>query len=348
MAQYKLMVKIHNITGLKYLCITKRKNWQKYLGSGRYWRNHLISHGKDIRTELLYESDDYSEFLKMCYFYSDHYDVAKSDKFANAIPEHGYETDRPGVNNFELFWQNLSDEDRDKLLTERAEKVRIGLANMSEEVDATRRENISKTRKEMYSKMTLDEKLEMMKNFHLGLAKFFSDKTSPEFISWTEKLSIASSARFSSMSEEELAEHGAKITAGRNAMSEEAKALRASRVSEAFKTSEKRHAFNKRMSVDRVGAGNPSAKIVVWEGKRYTIKELHAYAKQNNIPRSQIYSVLDSGERSDCYRDYVEKIRTYDVVVCPHCNTSSHPNKQPSTFKRWHLDNCKHRKIEND
>lgn len=36
------------------------------------------------------------------------------------------------------------------------------------------------------------------------------------------------------MSEEELAEYGAKITAGRIAMSE-AKALRASRVSEAFK-----------------------------------------------------------------------------------------------------------------
>ena len=56
MAKYKLMIKTHNVTGLKYLCITKKENWPEYLGSGKYWRNHLISHGPDIRTELLYRA----------------------------------------------------------------------------------------------------------------------------------------------------------------------------------------------------------------------------------------------------------------------------------------------------
>ena len=31
---YKLMIKQHNITGLKYLCITKKDDYVKYTGSG--------------------------------------------------------------------------------------------------------------------------------------------------------------------------------------------------------------------------------------------------------------------------------------------------------------------------
>ena len=74
---YKLMIKTHNLTGLKYLCITKRANWQDYLGSGTRWNRHLKKHGNDISTELLFESDDYSTFVEVCYYYSDLFDVAK-------------------------------------------------------------------------------------------------------------------------------------------------------------------------------------------------------------------------------------------------------------------------------
>lgn len=36
-----LMIKQHEITGLKYLCKTTRKDPLKYNGSGRYWKPHI-------------------------------------------------------------------------------------------------------------------------------------------------------------------------------------------------------------------------------------------------------------------------------------------------------------------
>lgn len=35
---YKLMIKTHNKTNLKYLCITKRDDWKGYTGSGGIWK----------------------------------------------------------------------------------------------------------------------------------------------------------------------------------------------------------------------------------------------------------------------------------------------------------------------
>ena len=341
------MIKTHNVTGLKYLCITKKDSWEKYTGSGVYWRRHLKVHGVNIRTELLYESADYDDFLKMCFFYSDLYDVAKSKEFANAIPEHGYETDRPGISNFELFWQGLSPEDKTTFLAHRNSKILEGFANMSEESRKQRGENISAGRILMYSKLSLEEKLKMMEKFHEGFANFHSDKNSPEFLAWTEKLSASAKIRVAAMTEEDREELGRRISVMRLSMSPEAKKLRGERVAEAYKTSVKRLQYNSRMAKDRVGEGNPGAKIVVWYGVRYTLSELRKYTKENNLVFAHVIRDLDSGSRADCYRDYEEKVYVYDVVTCPHCLASSSPDKQPSSFKRWHFDRCKQRKIDN-
>ena len=47
------MVKTHNVTGIKYLCQTQRKNPFKYLGSGVAWGRHLKNNGEDITTEVI-------------------------------------------------------------------------------------------------------------------------------------------------------------------------------------------------------------------------------------------------------------------------------------------------------
>jgi hypothetical protein len=52
---YKLYVKTHKVTGLKYLGYTSDPNPYQYLGSGKYWMRHLEKHGKDITTEILHE-----------------------------------------------------------------------------------------------------------------------------------------------------------------------------------------------------------------------------------------------------------------------------------------------------
>ena len=38
---YTLMIKTHNITGLKYLCKTVNSEPHKYMGSGKYWKKHF-------------------------------------------------------------------------------------------------------------------------------------------------------------------------------------------------------------------------------------------------------------------------------------------------------------------
>jgi len=55
-----LYLKTHNISGLKYLGKTTRDP-QKYLGSGKVWRDHLKKYGNDIHTEILFETDSQPE-----------------------------------------------------------------------------------------------------------------------------------------------------------------------------------------------------------------------------------------------------------------------------------------------
>ncbi len=103
------MIKTHNKTGLKYLCITKKENWISYTGSGVYWKNHLKAHGNDIHTDLLFESDNYDVFVKECIRYSDLYDVVNSDSFANTVPEMGY-NNSIGKSNLDIWWEFATDD----------------------------------------------------------------------------------------------------------------------------------------------------------------------------------------------------------------------------------------------
>lgn len=86
---YKLMIKTHNTTGLKYLCMTKQKNHIKYNGSGQYWLKHLKVHGEDISTEIIFETENHNELRERGKYYSDLWDVVNSDQWANLRPEEG-------------------------------------------------------------------------------------------------------------------------------------------------------------------------------------------------------------------------------------------------------------------
>lgn len=89
---HKLMIKTHLKTNLKYLCYTTKvgKEYDEYLGSGTYWKRHLQKNGKDIRTELIFETSDYNEFRKYAIAKSLEYDVIKSKEWANLKLEEGY------------------------------------------------------------------------------------------------------------------------------------------------------------------------------------------------------------------------------------------------------------------
>jgi len=87
--KYRLMIKTHTITGLKYLCVTTRENFHRYSGSGVEWKKHLIQHGRKWTTELLFESNDIEEFSKVCINRSIEYDIVNSARWANSIVENG-------------------------------------------------------------------------------------------------------------------------------------------------------------------------------------------------------------------------------------------------------------------
>ena len=72
----KLMIKTHE-TGLRYLCFTKKKNHNEYLGSGTYWKKHLKKHGENISTELIFETHDKEKFKKHALKISKKYNIVK-------------------------------------------------------------------------------------------------------------------------------------------------------------------------------------------------------------------------------------------------------------------------------
>lgn len=83
-----IYIKTHNITGMKYLGITKN-NPYLYKGSGIHWNNHIKKHGYDVFTEIIYESENKEDIFSAGLYYSLFYDVVKSTKWANEVNELG-------------------------------------------------------------------------------------------------------------------------------------------------------------------------------------------------------------------------------------------------------------------
>ena len=75
---YKIMIKQHNVTGLKYLCITKKDDYANYHGSGSYWLKHIKKHGFDVTTTVLAETDDLDELRRLGEYYSEKYNVVEN------------------------------------------------------------------------------------------------------------------------------------------------------------------------------------------------------------------------------------------------------------------------------
>ena len=89
MTIYKLYVKTHNKTGLKYLGQSSAKDPHKYTGSGKYWKLHLIKHGIDYTTSILLETELKDEIKIQGLYYSKLWNIVDSDEWANLKEEQG-------------------------------------------------------------------------------------------------------------------------------------------------------------------------------------------------------------------------------------------------------------------
>lgn len=86
---YKLYVKTHKITGLKYLGQTTEIDHFKYTGSGVYWKNHLKVHGFEHDTEIIKECQTKDEIRFWGEHYSNLWNVVESNDWANLKSESG-------------------------------------------------------------------------------------------------------------------------------------------------------------------------------------------------------------------------------------------------------------------
>lgn len=95
MTIYYLMVKTHNITGLKYLCQTSKQDPYNYSGSGIDWKTHIKLFGNSVSTEIIAECKSKPELNKQGRYYSKLWNIVNGQDdygnkiWANRIPETG-------------------------------------------------------------------------------------------------------------------------------------------------------------------------------------------------------------------------------------------------------------------
>ena len=84
-----LYIKEHSTTGLRYFGKTV-KDPLKYSGSGTRWLHHLRKHGKEHVTTVwscLFTSRE--ELIEFATFFSEEFNIVKSNHWANLCPESG-------------------------------------------------------------------------------------------------------------------------------------------------------------------------------------------------------------------------------------------------------------------
>jgi hypothetical protein len=291
---FRLLLKTHNPSGLKYLCVTRRPDWKKYKGSGIYWGNFIKKHGADISTELLYESEGKTEdFIEKCKYYSTMWDVQNNPQFANLIPEDGnsswYKTEycsEEAKKNISLRRKALIyDEDK-----RREASLRSKAFWSDEKRSAEVRKTISIKMKKWCS---LEENAQVRRLAAIECSKRPENKI---------KRRKASIQVWESRSVTERKDMGKKIALGRLAMSAEDKAKRGEKIAESFRNSEKRKVFNEKMKSERFGGCNPNSRAVFWYGTIFSSsKEFYEWVKKEGLSKRFCARQLENVENKECY-----------------------------------------------
>ena len=253
------MIKTHNVTGLKYLCVSTKADYNSYCGSGVKWRNHLQYHGFDFSTTVLYESQNRNEiFRAVCLYYSNLYDVVNSDEWANLILEDG--------NTGSAFYKHSAQQ--------RIERSKIFRALYDDPIKGSiRRYVIGLGVKRVWDNYTESEYLQRRFN----MSAYWTDEKRKDH---SKKLHEV----YANMSEEQLKEKGKILSEKYQSQSDDWKVSRGNKISESLQESGAFSEYVDRMKSERVGGGNPAARVVHWDGLIFeSCKAFFAYIKENKI-----------------------------------------------------------------
>lgn len=329
---YKLMIKTHTVTGLKYLCITRQIDHGKYSGSGIHWKAHLKKHGRTYTTKVIYQSSDYDTFVNVCEYVSKELDVVKSSEYANSIHETGYKDCSSDL--FVDWWDAATDEQKQSVYAKRSHKM----LNGSHWADSEKRE-------EVCMKISESSKHKDISAFiakgNKRMSELVNDKSSEWYKNYTNILSIAHLKRFENMSDADRSLLSERISNARLNTSEESKASRKKKIQAVYATG-KHDANFARLSTERLGVGNPMAKIVVYSGVEMSKGDAYKQAVIDGYSKKVFEDMLVNSHEK-CYYLHQEAEKVYEVLTCDVCGKST--NKKPSTFMRWHFKNCKGAKI---
>jgi len=85
-----LYIKQHSKTGLKYFGRTEKSNPWIYLGSGRYWKNHIKKYGKEfVETLAVFEFTNQTDCTNFALSFSTKNNIVESKEWANQCLEDG-------------------------------------------------------------------------------------------------------------------------------------------------------------------------------------------------------------------------------------------------------------------
>jgi hypothetical protein len=106
-----LYIKHHTRTGMNYFGKTTRQDIDKYLGSGKYWNNHIKKYGKEHVitmwvSELFTDESRLVEFAKLI---SEEFNIVNSDKWANLREENGIDGAPSGYNHSDISKKKMSE-----------------------------------------------------------------------------------------------------------------------------------------------------------------------------------------------------------------------------------------------
>ena len=126
-----LYVKKHSITGLLYFGKSTLKDPTNYMGSGKYWKNHLNVHGKYIDTVWCELFTDYANLVDFAELFSSFFDIVKSNKWAYLIAENGLDggsdKGRPGHKMSEETRRKISDSNKGRVVSAEQRQVQSEL-----------------------------------------------------------------------------------------------------------------------------------------------------------------------------------------------------------------------------